>query len=187
MGRKKRLRGRERRKFVRLDYTTPLALKVCKKATVSRILEGYTADISQIGLLCKIKERVKKNDLLWLSFDRATLTICAEIEKRSLIYQNGVIGKVVRVSRAKNGLYSVGIQFLTREEKNSSHIYPKIKFLHRRKKALAEIEEEEAEQGEPEQLEEIVLGDRQQKERVEPEREEKEEDEEKADLEDGEI
>jgi hypothetical protein len=122
-------KGEERRQFLRLDYAVPLNCKVCKKETVSKISEGYTVDVSQAGLLCKIKEPVKKNDLLWLSFDRSTLSVCSELENRSLIYQNGIIGKVVRVEPKKSGHYNVGIQFITREEKNLTNIFPKVHFL----------------------------------------------------------
>ncbi len=121
--------GIERRQFVRLDYAAPLACKVCKRETVSRLLEGYTANISQSGVLCKIKEKVRKNDLLWLSFNRATLSICEDLEKKVFIYQNGIIGKVVRIGpKDKNG-HKVGLQFITREEKNLTNIYSKIHFL----------------------------------------------------------
>lgn len=131
--------GRERRQFLRLDYITPFACKVCKRETVSKLLEGYTANISQSGALCKIKEKVRKNDLLWLSFNRATLSICEAIEKRAFIYQNGIIGKVVRVEPKSQGTYNVGLQFITREEKNLTNIYPKIHFL----KDLGELKEDE--------------------------------------------
>ena len=127
-------KGAERRKFVRLDYVSPLACKVCKKETVSKLLEGYTANISQSGLLCNIKDKVKKDDLLWLSFDKDTLNICGDVEKRSLIYQNGVIGKVVRAEQKNDGTYDIGIQFLTREEKNLTYIYPKSYFIEKKQK-----------------------------------------------------
>jgi c-di-GMP-binding flagellar brake protein YcgR len=124
--------GPERRRFVRLDYVTPLEYKVCKKTTLSKLLSGYTSDVSQSGLLCKINAKVKKEDILWLSFDRDTLSICENLEKRVLIYQNGIIGKVVRVVSRDTDTCNVGIQFITREEKNSTHIYPKIYFLEKK-------------------------------------------------------
>ena len=127
-------KGPERRQFLRLDYVAPLACKVCKKQTVSKLLQGYTANISQAGLLCNIKERVKKNDILWVSFDRTTLNICADLEKRSLVYQNGIIGKVVRAKHKSDGSCNVGIQFITREEKNLTNIYPQIYFLEKKHK-----------------------------------------------------
>ena len=107
----------------------PFAYKVCKKKTIYKLLAGYTADISQAGLLCNIKEKVKKEDILWLSFDRSTLAICEELEKKAFIYQNGVIGKVVRILPAAESGYQVGIQFITREESNLTYIYPKVHFL----------------------------------------------------------
>jgi len=117
--------GPERREFIREDFVQPLAYKVCKKDTVSKLLQGYTANVSQAGLLCNIKEKVSPEDILWLSFDRDTLAICSEIEKRSLIYQNGIIGKVVWAKQAKDMTYNVGIHFITREEK----LFPSA-FLH---------------------------------------------------------
>ena len=126
--------GPERRQFERLDYVTPLDCKICNKKTVSKLLSGYTANISQAGLSCNIKEKVKKEDVLWLSFDRDTLDICAQMEKRALVYQNGIVGKVVRVLSENDGIWHVGVQFITREEKNSTHIYPKVWFLEKQYK-----------------------------------------------------
>lgn len=121
--------GKERRQFLRLDYNIPLDYKVCKKTTLSKLLAGYTSNISQAGLLCSIKQRVRKGDLIWLCFDRATLSIVSDLETRAFIYQNGIIGRAVRVVRKDSNNYEVGIQFVTREEKNLTHIYPKIHFL----------------------------------------------------------
>jgi hypothetical protein len=121
--------GPERREFVRLDCVTPLACKVCKKETIDTLLRGYTSNISPAGLLCDIKERVNKDDILWLSFDRSVLSICEELENRVFIYQNGIIGKVVRIMPRDNGVYGLGIQFITREEQNLTHIYPTVHFF----------------------------------------------------------
>jgi len=136
-------KGQERRRFIRLNYVTLLAYKVCKEETIHKLLEGYTSDISPSGLLCTIKEKVKLDDTLWLSFDRDTLTICQELEKRSLIYQNGIIGKVVRMEDKADGTYEAGIQFITREEKDLTHIYPKIYFTQDKDNGESEEEQEE--------------------------------------------
>ena len=108
----------ERRESSRFDYATPLAYKVCKKETLSKLLTGYTSNISTAGLLCNVRETVSPEDVLWLSFDRGVLNVCAELEKRVFIYQNGIIGKVVRVEAKGYDNYDVGIKFLTREEQN---------------------------------------------------------------------
>ncbi len=123
--------GQERRNFMRLDYRMPLAYKICREETIEKLLQGYTADISQSGLFCNIKDRVNKDDILWLSFDRCTLNIFEEAERRSLIYQNGIIGKVVRIEQRSNDTYNVGVQFITREEKNSTNIYPMFHFVEK--------------------------------------------------------
>lgn len=120
--------GAERREFVRLEYVAPLAYKVCKETTLSKLLEGYTVNVSNSGLLCTLKEKVPAGSSLWVSFDRGVLGICTDIEKRCLIYQNGIIGKVVRAEPRKDGEYSVAIRFLTREEKIDTHIYPRVYF-----------------------------------------------------------
>ncbi len=129
---KKNYKGLERRKFLRLNFSAPLAYKVCKKKTVSKLLEGYTANISQSGLLCNVKSKVKKDDLLWLCFNRDVLKICADLEKSCLVYQNGIIGKVVRVKHKSKDRYDVGIQFVTRKEQNLTNIYPKVYFLQKK-------------------------------------------------------
>jgi len=121
-------KGEERRQFTRLDYATPVAYKVCKEETISKLLEGYTSNISQAGLLCNLKDRVNKNDILWLSFERSVLNMFEELDKRSLIYQNGIVGKVVRTAQKSDNTYDVGVCFITREEKNLTHIYPKVHF-----------------------------------------------------------
>jgi c-di-GMP-binding flagellar brake protein YcgR len=126
--------GQERRKFLRLDYATPLAYKVCKEETISKILQGYISDISQAGLFCTLKDKVNEGDVLWLSFERRILSFCAELEKWSLIYQSGVVGKVVRVEQKGEDSYGVGVQFITRQEKNLTNIYPKVYFLEKQLK-----------------------------------------------------
>jgi len=121
-------RGPERRQFTRLEIATPVAYKVCKEETISKLLEGYTSNISQAGLLCNLKDRVNKNDILWLSFERSVLNTFEELDKRSLIYQNGIVGKVVRTAQRSDNTYEVGVCFITREEKNLNRIYPKVHF-----------------------------------------------------------
>lgn len=135
--------GQERREFVRLDYVMPLAYKVCKEETITKLLKGYTANVSQTGLLCNIKDKIEIDSIVWLSFDRGILSICEEIEKRSLIYQNGIIGKVVRMEHNQDGTYGIGVKFLTREEKDTTNIYPQIHFYPQGDNPLAEENEEE--------------------------------------------
>lgn len=119
----------ERREFTRLEFSKPLAYKVCKQETLSNLLQGYTVNISEAGLLCNIKDKVNLEDILWLSFDKSILIICSEMERRSLIYQNGVIGKVVRVDYGENETYDVGVRFITRVEKDIQNFESRLSLL----------------------------------------------------------
>ena len=121
--------GPERRKFIRLDYVTPVAYKICKPETIAKILQGYSTNISEAGIFCHIKEAVNVEDILWLSFDRATLSICQDLDRKCFVYQGGIIGKAVRVEKKEDGTSDVGVQFIIREELNLTHIYPKLFFL----------------------------------------------------------
>ncbi len=131
---KKKYSKSERREFLRLDFIKPIAYKVCKKKVISKLLKGYTSNISQSGVHCNINQRVSKNDVLWLSFDRYALSTCEDIEKRCFIYQGGIFGKVARVEAKGGGTYNIGIRFITREEKDRSNIYPEAYFMKGKQK-----------------------------------------------------
>ena len=59
----------------------------------------------------------------------AVLSFCIEIDKKVFIYQNGIIAKVARVEALEDNSYDVGVQFILREEKNLSYIYPDVHFF----------------------------------------------------------
>ncbi|MFC1593760.1 PilZ domain-containing protein [Candidatus Omnitrophota bacterium] len=123
---KKKNSEKERREFIRLSYNRPIMYKVCKTSTISKLMKGYTHNISSAGLKCNLQERVPKNCILWLQLDHGALTLCEEIEKRSVIIQHGVLGKVVWEKKEDNG-YDIGICFLTREEKRLPNIFEQFK------------------------------------------------------------
>ncbi len=140
----KKYKSKERRRYRRFEFFNPLTYRVCKRKTVSKLLEGYASNISEVGICCNIKEKIKKGDTLWLSFDRQILDFCKELEKKSFIYQKGIIGKVIWIKQKRNKTYDVGICFFTREEKERSFIYPLIHFYGLDYK---EPEEKEVEEG----------------------------------------
>ncbi len=96
--------------------------KVCKKSTISKMMKGYTHNISSAGLMCNLQDRVPKDSILWLQLDPGALNLCEEIERRSVIIQRGVLGKVVWEKKEDNG-YDIGVCFLTREEKKAHGIF----------------------------------------------------------------
>ena len=117
----KNLYTRDRRAVVRITCQTPLTFKICKEETISKIMEGYTQNISSDGLRCTITEKVPKGCTLWLKLDTDALSMCEEIEKKAVILQHGILGKVIWVEKKESNSYDVGLQFITREEKNHSY------------------------------------------------------------------
>ena len=109
--------GAERREFIRLSYKKPLMYKICKTSTIAKIMEGYIRDISNSGLRCNLNERVSKGNILWLRLDVGALELCKEIEQKSIIIQQGVLGKVVWQKKLSGLSYDTGVRFLTRKEK----------------------------------------------------------------------
>ena len=80
-------------------------------------MEGYTRDISKDGVRCTVPEKVPIGCTLWLQLDRDALIMCEEIEKKAVILQHGILGKVVWIEEQEKNQYEVGLQFLIREEK----------------------------------------------------------------------
>ena len=108
----------ERRATVRLTCQTPLIFKVCREDILSKLMEGYTQDVSRDGLRCTISNRVPKGCTLWLKLDRDALAMCEEVEKKAVILQQGILGKVVWIDKRADKNYEIGLQFIIREVKN---------------------------------------------------------------------
>lgn len=123
---------RERREFFRLNYTQPLQYKACQ-TNARGTVDGAGRNISQTGILFRTETRPPEiSSLLWLNLDIRTLNICKEIEGKALIFNNGLIGKVVRVEEDAEGAnsFDVGVCFLTKEDAKSRDV----------QKLLAELE-----------------------------------------------
>ena len=119
---------RERREFFRLNYTQPLQYKASKGLS-----DAAARNISQTGILFRTENRPPEiSSLLWLDLDIRTLKICQEIEGKALIFNNGLIGKVVRVEEDAEGenSFDVGVCFLTKEDAKNREV----------QKLLAELE-----------------------------------------------
>ncbi len=107
----------DRRAVIRISCQTPLAYKICKEETISKIMQGYTHDISRDGVRCTFNEKVPIGCTLWLQLDTDALAMCEEIEKNSVILQHGILGKAIWVDKGKDNTYEVGLRFITRQEK----------------------------------------------------------------------
>jgi hypothetical protein len=117
----------ERREFFRLKYEVPVEFKAYSNAGSAKgpAANGVSQNISQSGILFQIdKEPPKISSILWMNLDIRTLKICQEIERRAIVLNNGVLGRVVRVEEdaQNNHVYDIGVCFLTQDQKNSREV-----------------------------------------------------------------
>ena len=115
--------AQERREFFRIHFSTPLNFKGYSRLALDspEAAQGTSQNISQSGVLFQIEDNPPQlSSIVWMNLDIRTLSICKEIEKRALILNNGLFGRVVRVEEdAKDShRYDVGVCFLTQEQKN---------------------------------------------------------------------
>ena len=120
----------ERREFFRLKFETPVKFKSysaakeqAKQAPLSA--NGVSQNISQSGILFQTDAAPPQlSSILWMHLDIRTLKICQEIEKRAIIFNEGLLGKVVRVEEdpKNHTLYEIGVCFLTQDQKDSREV-----------------------------------------------------------------
>ena len=124
--------GNERREFFRLNFNAPLQFKSYSierpgksQAQPAVTSEGSSKNISPSGILFQTRQNPPTvSSVLWMNLDLRTLNICQEIEKRALIFNNGLLGRVVRVEEdpENESLYDVGVCFLTQDQRNSREV-----------------------------------------------------------------
>ena len=119
--------SQERREFFRINFSTPLNFKSYSRIPLESPKEtkATSQNISQSGILFQTENNPPQlSSIVWMNLDIRTLSICKEIEKRALILNNGLVGRVVRVEEdAKNSnRYDVGVCFLTQEQQHSREV-----------------------------------------------------------------
>ena len=128
----------EKREFFRLNYKTPIRFKsyeiknLEKSAKLAGSLEGTTRNISQNGVLFQTDDSPPQlSSIVWMSLDMRTLKICQEIESKALIFNNGVLGKVVRVEEDSqtDNTYDIGVCFLRKDQKENEEVQDLLKEL----------------------------------------------------------
>lgn len=118
----------ERRAFFRLNFKSPLEFRSYSPKTLEQSLpagKGVSENISQTGVLFQIEDSPPDvSSILWMNLDIRTLKICKEIEHRALIFNNGILGRVVRVEEDPQNLniYNVGVCFITQDLKSRKEI-----------------------------------------------------------------
>lgn len=111
-------RGDERRKFLRCNYEKFFsynAVNLSKDRNfMSSLINAVTRNLSGSGMLFSTTEVPQLSSLLVLDLDYHTARVCEEIEKNALIVNNRVLGKVVRIEERGDGVYDVGVAFVTK-------------------------------------------------------------------------
>lgn len=116
----------ERREFFRLNFKTPVNFITADSLTnQQKAKQGLSSNVSQSGILFQTQnEPPKVSTLVWMDLDLRTLQICREIEKKALVHNNRILGRVVRVeeSAATDDSYDVGVCFLTEEQRSDRNV-----------------------------------------------------------------
>ena len=114
--------GKERRSYVRYQHRVPVHYSFVarpeEKSIVSRAIRAISKNISASGILFSIDKghMPDLSSILILDLDYRTARVCEALEKRALIVNNKLLGKVVRLQKAKNGEVDVGVAFITKSE-----------------------------------------------------------------------
>ena len=119
--------AQERREFFRINFATPLKFKSYSRLVTDSPKEakGTSQNISQSGILFQMENNPPQlSSVVWMALDIRTLKICQEIENRALIFNNGVLGRVVRVEEdlENRHVYDVGICFIKKSQKDEREV-----------------------------------------------------------------
>jgi c-di-GMP-binding flagellar brake protein YcgR len=119
----------ERRNFFRINFKSPVQFKTYsadgeKSAHKPAASHGTSQNVSPTGILFQTETKPPAlSSIILMNMDIRTLHICQEIEKRAITFNNGLLGKVVRVEEdPEDGAYDVGVCFLTQSERNSRQV-----------------------------------------------------------------
>lgn len=117
-----RYTGREQREYTRHKYHRPIRYSRIGEPYDRNLHSAFTdaiaknVSISGISFLNNLVKVPSKASLVALDIDYKTMAIRRKIEERSLIVEDKIIGKVVRVEDNKDGTCGIGVAFVTRTD-----------------------------------------------------------------------
>ncbi len=118
--------GSDRREFLRYEYAKPLHFSIVSspkdRNSTPNLVNAITKNLSASGILFQTKEIPDIASLLILDLDFKTAKICREIERRAMIINNKLLGKVVRIEDSENGMCDVGVAFVTKDSSVSEDL-----------------------------------------------------------------
>ncbi len=117
-----------KREFFRVNIDTPLEFinftARGQEHQKAALVQGTSKNISQSGLLFHTEAKPPKiSSIIWMNLDMRMVKICQEIEKRALLFNDGLLGRVVRVEEdVDGGVFDVGVCFLTKDQEESRDV-----------------------------------------------------------------
>ena len=127
----KKYTGKEKRAFVRYEHKRPMHFSTVasprERNIISKFISSISKNISASGILFTTKNTdiPDLSSLLILDLDYKLARACAAVEKRALIVNNKLLGKVVRVVRRSTET-DVGVAFVTKSDRLSEDIKKRI-------------------------------------------------------------
>ena len=119
-------KGNEKREFLRYDYSSPLSYKeidlFSDKNTISKLFEAVSKNLSVSGISFISQKAPNIAGVLLMNLDYGTAEVCREIEKRALIVDNKLIGKVVRIENREDGFFDVGVAFVKKTNRIADYL-----------------------------------------------------------------
>lgn len=119
---------REKRSFVRYDHKVPihysLVTKPHEKGIVSKAIHAISKNLSASGVLFSTdKAHIPDlSSILILDLDYRMARVCEALEKRALIVNNKLLGKVVRIQRVPGDAINVGVAFIRKSDSLSADL-----------------------------------------------------------------
>ena len=119
---------KERRDFLRFDFDKPLHYSLVSspkdKSTIADLIKAVSKNLSASGILftANEKETPEISSLIMLDLDYKTANVCHEIDKRALIENNKLLGRVMRIEDNGDGTCGVGVAFVTKSDRLSEDV-----------------------------------------------------------------
>ena len=112
--------GKEKREFFRYKHEKPIYFKnmgvPSKGGKAAKSLQAISKNLSATGLLFTTELVPEMSSVVMIELDYRTSQICREIESKAMIIDNKLVGKIVRIEDAGEGLYDIGVAFIRKTE-----------------------------------------------------------------------
>jgi c-di-GMP-binding flagellar brake protein YcgR len=118
----------DRRNFLRVDYEKPVHYSMVSSPkddkAMTSLFKAVSKNLSASGLLFLTNaEKVPEiSSLIMIDLDYKTANICHEIERRALIKNNKLLGRVMRIEDNGDGTCGVGVAFVTKSNRLSEDV-----------------------------------------------------------------